>query len=459
MHPDLRRGGQQTPCHTPPSCSTVWPTTTSRPLTNLTSLFSRSGRLDNDLGSLKTGCCVIGPDALTRLISVSDVSEPEAGADVAGPVALRLEGFLADWRSDETVVGVAVEPGVQFLEKGRFGVHCNFDFVLTGLTDRTLELVFVKVAVYDADNRLVTYRYLNRNAVGPSGVETVVATRIDGRATVGLFNPFHSFPVDIPMHRLRFMFTFRDMESGEQFHYGDVVVNPVVYEQSVELELPVRGLVTVLDGHDYFSHHRRFDMCIARPATRGAMQSNFARYALDFVHIGGDGNTRPVPPQERKANFDFRFPDARRFYSHGEAVYAPSGGEVVIAIDDQPDLYEVPFDLEEAVDHNTVRDLAGNYVVIRHNDCEYSHLFHLRHGSLEVEAGQSIDTGDLLGQIGFSGAATVYTHLHFQLMDGPDFLTANPLPASFHKAVLVQGDQLEELTDVTLDTADTIWNP
>jgi hypothetical protein len=62
---------------------------------------------------------------------------------VANRVELRLDGFLGDWRSEETVVGISVEPDVQHVEKGRFGLHCNFDFVLTGLTDRTLELVFI----------------------------------------------------------------------------------------------------------------------------------------------------------------------------------------------------------------------------------------------------------------------------------------------------------------------------
>ncbi len=398
-------------------------------------------------------------DVTVRLVRVIDGLDSESGQHAADRVDLRLEGFLAEWRSETTVVGVSVEPDVQYLETGRFGLHCNFDFSLTGLTDRTLELVFVKVAVYDADDRLVTYRYLNRNAVGPSGVETVVSTRIDGREAVGLFNPFHSFPTDLPLHHLRFMFAFHDMETGEQFHYGDVVVRPVVYDQSVELDLPVRGLVTILDGHDYYSHHRRFDMNIARQATRGAMQSNFARYALDFVHVGGDGNTRPIPFEERRANYDFRFPDAQRFYSHGEPVYAPGSGEVVIAVHDRSDLYDDPFDIDEAVDNNRVHDLAGNHVVIRHNAHEYSHLFHFLKDSLQVEEGQGVDSGDVLGRIGFSGAATVYAHLHYQLMDGPDFLTAHPLPARFRRAVFVQGDQLTELTNAPLDTADTVWNP
>ena len=232
---------------------------------------------------------------------------------------------------------------------------------------------------------------------------------------------------------------------------------PVVYHQDVKLELPVRGLVTVMDGHDYFSHHRRFDMTIARPATRGLMETNFARFAVDLVHIGEDGNTRRMPGAEPGANYDFQFPDARRFYSDQALVYAPGVGEVEIVVNDQPDLYDTTFDLDAAVESNRVHDLAGNYVVIRHNPGEYSHLFHFLRGSIEADVGQFVDTGDLLGKIGFSGAATVYSHLHYQLMNGPDFLTAEALPAVFHQITLIQGDTQQTFSDIAVDTADIIW--
>ncbi|MEE8331566.1 MAG: M23 family metallopeptidase [Acidimicrobiia bacterium] len=353
------------------------------------------------------------------------------------------------------MVDITVEPTLVYVEEGRHGRHLNFDFLLSGLTDRNLELVFLKVAVYD-DDGLVTYRYLNRNAVGPAGIHTLVSTQLRGREPLGLFNPFHTFPLDLPLDRLRYMFTFRDVDTAEEFYHGDIDVMPSVFSQTVELELPVRGLVTVLDGHDYFSHHRRFDMEIARTATKGAMQSNFARFALDFVHIGEDGNTREMPGEERVANYDFRFPDARRFYSDGAPVYAPAGGEVVAVVDGQPDLYEQVFDFDAAVAANRVHDLAGNYVVIRHNDNEFSHMFHFLNGSIGVGVGQRVGAGDLLGRIGFSGAATVYSHLHYQLMDGPDFLTAQSLPARFREVTFVSGGTREEAFNVAIDTGDII---
>ncbi|MEA2000880.1 MAG: M23 family metallopeptidase [Actinomycetota bacterium] len=372
------------------------------------------------------------------------------------PVAPRLEGFLSDHTSTETVVHISVEPEVIYAEAGRYGVHLNFDFSLTGLTTRVLDLVFLKVAAYDQQDRLLTYRYVNRNAVGPAGIETLVATRIEGTQPLHLFNPFHTFPVDLAMDHLRYMFTFRDIETNQEFYYGNVVVTPTTYNQAVQLALPVRGTVTVIDGHDYFSHHRRFDMNIARAYTQGAMQTNFARYALDFVHIGEDGNTRRMPDEEREANYDLRFPDARRFYSDGAPVFSPADGEVAVAVDGKPDHYESPFDFDAAVAGSRVHDLAGNYVVIRHNDREYSHLFHFLAGSINVEAGELVKAGDLLGRIGFSGAATVYSHLHYQLMDGPDYLTAECLPARFGRVTLLRGSRRQTVSNATIDTGDII---
>ncbi len=371
---------------------------------------------------------------------------------------LRLEGFLSDRTSATEVVEFRTEPSLIYAEEGRENTHLNFDFAIEGLTDRVLDLVFLKVAAYDATDTLVTYRYLNRNAVGPAGIHTLGPTQIEGREVLDLFNPFHTFPLEPRLTLLRYMFTFRDPGTGEEFYYGDVVVRPVTYRQRVLLRLPVRGLVTVLDGHDYFSHHRRFAMSVARAATGGSMRSNFARYALDFVHIGDDGNTRRMPGEERSANYDFRFPDARRFYSDGAPIYAPADGEVAIAVDGHPDLYQGTFDLEAAVQADRVHDLAGNYVVIRHNDDEYSHLFHFRKGSLQVEVGQRVASGQRLGDIGFSGAATVYSHLHYQLMDGPDFLVAAALPVRFHRIMLFSGKRQRHFRDSAVDTGDILWS-
>jgi murein DD-endopeptidase MepM/ murein hydrolase activator NlpD len=389
-----------------------------------------------------------------------EVEVAERSRNATGPSIpdVKLEGFLADHSSSEQVVEIRVEPSIVYAEVVDWDSCFNFDFAISGLTSRTLDLVFLKVAAFDAGGALVAHRYLNRNAVGSSGIETLGQTTIEGRSSLDIFNPFHSFPTEIGIASFRYMFTFRDAETGEEFYFGDVRVHPRHYVQRVLLKLPVRGLVMVADGYDYFSHHRRFSMSIARDATRGAMKQNFARYAVDFVHIGGDGNTRRMPEEEQPANYDFHFVDARRFYSDGESVYAPGNGTVVVAEDGHADLYESVFDFDSAVESGRVHDLAGNYVVIKHNEREYSHLFHLLNGSLEVADGQEVTSGTMLGRIGFSGAATVYSHLHYQLMDGPDFLVATALPFRFDWVEFVRGDRRIAVGDAAISTGDVMWS-
>jgi murein DD-endopeptidase MepM/ murein hydrolase activator NlpD len=97
-------------------------------------------------------------------------------------------------------------------------------------------------------------------------------------------------------------------------------------------------------------------------------------------------------------------------------------------------------------------------VAIKHNEHEYSHLFHFLKESIEVVEGQGVSSGQLLGLIGFSGAATVYSHLHYQLMDGPDFLVADALPPRFDRVEFVRGKSRTLIDDAAINTGDIIWS-
>ena len=102
--------------------------------------------------------------------------------------------------------------------------------------------------------------------------------------------------------------------------------------------------------------------------------------------------------------------------------------------------------------------LGSASVVIKHNDHEYSHLFHFMRESLEVVEGQEVTSGEMLGRIGFSGAATVYSHLHYQLMDGQDFLVAAALPAKFDGVGFVRGGDRSFVDQTAVNTGDIIWS-
>lgn len=371
---------------------------------------------------------------------------------------INLDDFLSSHSSNDRVVGISTEPARIYIEDARNSYNVNFDFILKNQTDNELVLKFIKVAVYDKQDNLITYRYLNHNGVGTPGIHSLGNYELKAKEETTLYNPFHSFPRSMEISSLRYMFTYADKNTGQEYYYGNLVVTPVFYDQAVQLELPVTGISTVLDGHEYFSHHRRFSPTRLREFTNQQVMGNFSRYALDFVLIGDNGSLRRLPQEALAMSYDFHVNDAANFYSDKSPIYSPADGIVVEVQNDRDDLYDSRFDLEEAVAKNQVKDIAGNYVVIQHNAREFSHLFHFLKGSIKVTEGQHVKAGQPLGLTGFSGAATTYSHLHYQLMDGQNFLTAESLPAKFTNVTLLEGTKKLHFAEVALDTGDIILN-
>jgi murein DD-endopeptidase MepM/ murein hydrolase activator NlpD len=120
---------------------------------------------------------------------------------------------------------------------------------------------------------------------------------------------------------------------------------------------------------------------------------NDQAYALDMVVAGG-----PARPQ---ANSEFP--------SYGMPIVADAPGVVVIAVDGVPD--NLP-------GMTNRYDMHGNYVVIDHQNGEYSLMAHLIPGSLTVRPGQRVNAGSELGRCGNSGQSTM-PHLHWQVMSHP----------------------------------------
>lgn len=85
---------------------------------------------------------------------------------------------------------------------------------------------------------------------------------------------------------------------------------------------------------------------------------------------------------------------------------------------------------------------AGNYVVIEHLGEEHSFYAHLIPNSLKVKTGDKVKQGQVLGLLGNSGNSTA-PHLHFQLMQGPNPLTARGLPCKFNNLTGLEGEKIE----------------
>ena len=74
--------------------------------------------------------------------------------------------------------------------------------------------------------------------------------------------------------------------------------------------------------------------------------------------------------------------------------------------------------------------VAGNYVVIDHENGEVSVYCHLQEGSIRVKPGDSVNKAMVIAKVGNTGNSGA-PHLHFQLMDAQNFFIANGLPVMF----------------------------
>jgi hypothetical protein len=75
--------------------------------------------------------------------------------------------------------------------------------------------------------------------------------------------------------------------------------------------------------------------------------------------------------------------------------------------------------------------IAGNYLVIKHEDKLYSFYAHLYCNSIKMSVGDIVKAGDLLGEVGHSGHSAS-PHLHFQLMDRADVWNSKGIPCNFY---------------------------
>ncbi len=168
------------------------------------------------------------------------------------------------------------------------------------------------------------------------------------------------------------------------------------YETNAPLRLPFAGTWTVAWGGRTKAENQHIIM-------------RDQRFAYDFIVVES-GSTHRGDGTE---NTDY--------FCHGRPILAPAAGRVSAAIDGIP---------ENDPGQMDGRHPAGNYVIVDHGHDEFSLLAHLVPGSLTVKPGDSVASGQVLGQCGNSGHSSE-PHLHYHLQNGPTFGDADGLPAQF----------------------------
>ena len=165
------------------------------------------------------------------------------------------------------------------------------------------------------------------------------------------------------------------------------------------------------------------------------------RYAYDFIQV--DWNRKGWPSYRVSVLQYLLFgASVKDYYCWGQIVYAPCDGVVVQAEDGYQERPRTKLisDLIRAnrnahhfdpVKEN-IQTIAGNYLIMRCSNHVYAALVHFQTGSVRVSVGQVIKKGDVLGRVGHSGNSYM-PHLHFQLMDSSDILTAKGLPCAFEQ--------------------------
>ncbi len=172
----------------------------------------------------------------------------------------------------------------------------------------------------------------------------------------------------------------------------------VGYQTRAKLRLPFFGLWLVAAGgpNELTSHH---------------VISRVERHALD-LHIWKDGKTHYSSGSLNK-----------HYWAWGEPVLAPADGTVTAVRDGLQD---------NAIGETNEGEAAGNYVVLDLGNSEYLFIAHLQNGSVKVQLGDTVVSGQVLGLTGNSGRSSE-PHIHIQLQDGPDIYSVEAigLPLTF----------------------------
>ena len=149
---------------------------------------------------------------------------------------------------------------------------------------------------------------------------------------------------------------------------------------------------------------------------------NAQGFALDTMQLNENGKLVEGDPNELS-----------NWFCYNKEVFAVSDGTVVSVLDGVPD--QIPGTLP---DPNTItmETYTGNHVILKIKDDIYTFYAHLKKGSIQVQVGDKISMGSLIGHIGNSGNTSA-PHLHLHLMSTLSPVASSPVPFVFEEFKLL----------------------
>lgn len=183
----------------------------------------------------------------------------------------------------------------------------------------------------------------------------------------------------------------------------------------IKYSLPFQGVWTVVNGGvtKEFSH---------------SWEITSQRYAYDFIILNNEG----------KSHFSDATTLSNYFY-YGKKIFAPADGVVVEVRKDCGDSIIMGGGKTDPF----IKDIRGNYIVIKHADKEYSCLAHLMPDSITVSVGEHVKRKQQIALCGNSGN-TSEPHLHFQIQNGKNFFFSAGLPIHFEQITVVPQEYYNE---------------
>ena len=139
------------------------------------------------------------------------------------------------------------------------------------------------------------------------------------------------------------------------------------------------------------------------------------RYAYDFIMLDKEGKS-----------FSGNSSSLTEYYCYEKKILAPADGVVVEVKNTCKDSRIMGNGKTDPL----IKDIRGNYIIIKHSENEYSCLAHLKPGSVLVSVGQAVKRKQPIALCGNSGN-TSEPHLHFHIQNKQNFFISIGLPIHF----------------------------
>lgn len=173
----------------------------------------------------------------------------------------------------------------------------------------------------------------------------------------------------------------KDVLQKERIEIPDNKFESYLIDMGLIIDQPLVEGATVLTAHE--GHHKFEEM--------------FGNFAWDLGILGCD-----------QRQFRSQGKELEDYYIYGAEVFSPVKGKVVGGLMDRPD------NRPSADFSSDISGLESNYLLIEVEHPFYFSIVHFKENSIIPKIGDWIETGDLLGEVGNSGASYI-PHLHFTL--------------------------------------------